>query len=80
MEFQGKEVIVRIACRSSTGVVFPDEFNFQVPLIPDDIRQMTMKKVECVDCKGSGTVKLFVSDSLCDKCLGHGYYAEGGWS
>jgi len=77
LQTQTGEAAVRVVVRASTHITWPDEFTMRLGRDTNSIRDVTMLKTECTDCRGSGKVKLFVSEAECDRCLGYGYYAEG---
>lgn len=72
-----EETKARLTWSPKLGIECPSEFEIMVGHDVLSQQTITVKKTQCTDCKGTGTIKLFISDATCDKCLGAGHYAEG---
>ena len=80
MQATNGDVMVRVAFHPSKKTTWLDECSTSTG--PDtnlsiNLLNVSMKRVQCCDCNGTGMITLFVTEATCDRCLGSGHYAEG---
>lgn len=75
---ENKKPSIRIAASSDLDYInWPTESVLDMKHDAGNLRSVTVRKVKCTHCKGSGAIELFTSGMSCDKCLGQGSYYEG---
>ena len=74
---QKKSILRCTGSKAAGAAEWPDTFTTTVGSDASSVKSIEVSKAQCTQCHGAGTIKLFISDTECDRCLGAGYYWEG---